>query len=386
MDFTINAKTSIARFYELIWPQVPIGLFIVAAGIINVLAGLNAEEFLEAVTGELTNFQEQVSLGSLGHGAQVILGLGLILTGIGLFWRMRVAWTFAALMLLITIAVNVAGGHLGVSLVIPVAVLVLLIATHRHFSRRTLLGSSFISLVAVCVVVAYGTLGIYLLGQQFDPKIKDVFTALYFLIETLSTTGYGDYHPVTQMAQGFMITVWVFGLGVFGATLASTAGPLLSGHLSNLLNPGDSIKMHKNHVILIGKGAFVANTVEELKRRKIDFVQILPSDRDQSPKDYSVVYGDTSDDQTLIKACIKDARLLVAADNDDGENAFNTLAAKDMNNDIQVLAVASSKHSIRRLKLAGADTVFAPAQIGGQMIVSLVAGDQMPDQFSDLIK
>lgn len=383
---TRRAVRTLLRLWRLLWPQVPIGLFMIAAGTINVLAGFRAEHFLSIAAGGMSQFGEQVSLGILGSGAQIIFGCGLAFTGLGLFWRVRVAWTFAVMLLLITIAINVAISHFGAPLILPGIVLLALIVSHRHFSRRTLWGNSLVSLISIFAVIAYGTFGIYLLGKQFDPHITSMLTALYFLVETLSTTGYGDFSPVTELAQGFMITVWIFGLGVFGAALASVAGPALTNHLNRFLTPGGIRRMHNNHVILIGGGIFASSTVHELERRGIDFIQVVGQDQEPPLPDQPTVFGDASDDQVLHKAGIDKARMLVAAEDDDGENAFITLAAKDLNPKLKVLAVATSRRSIRRLKLAGADTVFAPAEVGSRLLANLVQGEDLPEQFLDLLK
>ncbi|HET7369692.1 MAG TPA: ion channel, partial [Gammaproteobacteria bacterium] len=224
---------ALVRIWRLIWPQLPLALVLIAAGLINVLIGFQAGSF-----GGIERYGQQVSFGALGSAAQIILGAGLVFSGIGLLWRVRVAWSFAILLLLITIGVNVGQGHFGGALIVPVVVLLLLIVLQRHFWRRTLLGNSLVSVVSVVAVAAYGTFGIYLLGNQFEPPITSLMTALYFLVETLSTTGYGDYHPVTELAQGFMITVWLIGLSVFATAVVSVAGPALANRLSRIFTPG----------------------------------------------------------------------------------------------------------------------------------------------------
>lgn len=374
------------RLWRLLWPQVPLALFLVAAGAVNVLAGFRAQDFLDLASGALPQFSDQVSLGVLGSGAQIIFGGGLIFTGIGLFWRMRVAWTFAVLLLLITIGINLVKGHFGGALILPGIVLLALIVLQRHFWRRTLLGNSLVSIVSIFAVVAYGTLGMYLLGDQFDPRIASLMSALYFLVETLSTTGYGDYHPVTELAQGFLITVWVFGLGVFGTAIVSVAGPAFATHLNRFFAPGGAPRMEKDHVILVGGGNIASNTAHELARRGIAFVQLVGQDDDPPLPDQPVIRGDTSDDKILLKAGIDKARMLIAAEDDDGENAFISLAAKDINPALNVLIVASSQRSIRRLMLARADMVFAPAEVGSRLLANLVEGEELPAQFLDLLK
>src|SRR5690625_4075986 len=203
------SQRPLVRLRRLTWPQLPLALVLIGAGAINVLGGFHA--------GNLFGFGElgrQVSLGALGSVTQIILGAALVLSGIGLLWRARAAWGFSILLLLITISVNLAQRNFGGSLILPLVVLVLLVTLQRYFQRRTLLGNSLVSIISVVAVSAYGTFGIYLLGHQFEPRIDSLLTAFYFLVETLSTTGYGDFHPVTPMAQGFMITVWVIGLSV----------------------------------------------------------------------------------------------------------------------------------------------------------------------------
>ncbi len=88
----------------------------------------------------------------------------------------------------------------------------------------------------------------------------------------------------------------------------------------------------------------------------------------------------------LRQAGIKHARMVIAAREDDGENAFIALVAKDLNPDVRLLAVASSALSIRRLKLARADLVFSPAAVGSRLLADLVQGNQISPAFQDLLE
>lgn len=76
----------------------------------------------------------------------------------------------------------------------------------------------------------------------------------------------------------------------------------------------------------------------------------------------------------------------MAAEDQDGENAFICLAAKDLNPDVLVLAVATSAKYIRRLKLACADLVFAPAAVGSRLLANLIEGTDIPPEFRDLLE
>lgn len=363
-----------------VWPQLPLALVLVAAGLLNVFHGVHAGSLLD-----LETLGEPVSLGALGSVAQIILGAALACSGLGLLWRARVAWSFAVMLVLVTIAVNAAQGHFGGALIVPAVLLVLLVLTHRHFARHTLFGTSLVSVISVVAVTAYGTFGIYLLGDQFEPPIKSLVTALYFVVETLSTTGYGDFSPATELAQGFMISVWLIGLSVFATAVVSVLGPALTNRMSRLFTPGGERRMHKNHVIVVGSGAIAANTAQELVDRGIDFVQIVPDNKTPPLERYPVIHGDPSDDETLLNAGVERARMLIAAHEDDGENAFISLTAKNIAPAVKVLVVASSRRAIKRLQLAQADTVFAPTEAGSRLLANLIEGHRLPTEFSDFL-
>jgi voltage-gated potassium channel len=376
------------RGLRWLWPQAPLALFLIAAGALNVLAGLHSDMlahwFGNGATTGITTLSGQGSLLALGSGVQVILGAGMVLSGLGLFWKLRVAWIFALGLLGIAIAVNVGKMHFGGSMIIPCIAFVLLAVAGRYFDRSTAAGATLISGVGFLAVLAYGTFGIYLLGDQFDPHITSPLTALYFTVETLSTTGYGDYHPTTLFAQAYMITLWVVGLSVFATALFSVLGPALAGHFDRLFNPRRGRSMPKNHIIIVGAGAMARNTAEELARRSVDFVQVIGNGMEPAVPDRPFVTGEVSADHVLEEAGIAHARMLIAAAEADDENAFVVLAAKDLNPKLQVIAVATNVQAIRRLKLAHADMAFAPADVGSRLLAGVVEGEALPPAFREL--
>ena len=49
------------------------------------------------------------------------------------------------------------------------------------------------------------------LEGNFNVKSAGFFTALYWVVMTMTTTGYGDIYPVTSMGRMFTIIVMVTG-------------------------------------------------------------------------------------------------------------------------------------------------------------------------------
>ncbi len=382
---SLDRAATARKWLPSLWPQGPLALALVLVGVLNIVDGLRLPLTVLQRIRVLHGLGE--SLSALGGSAQVLLGVMMLLAGMGLLWRLVSAWTFAFLLLAITVAVNVAQLHWGGSLALQVGLLGGLVWKKPYFTRQTALAPLVFSLSGMIAVLAYGIFGSYLLGKGFQPPIHDFGTATYFTITALSTVGFGDIVPVSPEARWFVVSLLVIGLGVFASAIASALGPKISGELSRLLNPTEKIMEPKNHVILAGNGAIARNTADELQRRGMAFVQIVANKTTANPAaTHLVIEGDATSEAVLLQAGIQNARMVIAAREDDSENAFISLGAKDLNPNVRVTAVASSPSSIRRLKLARADLVFSPAAVGGRLLADLVEGNQISDAFHDLLE
>ncbi|MFB6253074.1 MAG: NAD-binding protein, partial [Halobacteriaceae archaeon] len=88
-----------------------------------------------------------------------------------------------------------------------------------------------------------------------------------------------------------------------------------------------------------------------------------------SDRDFKVLTADPSDEDTLERVQINAAKAIVVATNNDAEDALAVLTARQMNPDIRIVAAATQRENVRKLKRAGADTVISPATIGGYLLV-----------------
>ena len=366
-----------------LWPQWPLAAAIIACGALNIMSGLQQPLI------QLFRVQPLVEIGAslrvFGGGAQVVLGALLVLVGLGLLWRLAVAWSFALLMLAITVGANLVQDKWQFSLYLSGLMLIALLVLQRHFTRRVPLANFLYSLISIFVVLAYGTFGSFLFGKDFLPKINDLVSAFYFTVVTLATVGYGDIVPVTSETRLFVVSFIVLGLGIFATIIASVIAPAISSELSKIFSPTEGKVYPKDHIILAGEGAIARNAARELAAREISFIQIISAGSEPQISGQQVVKGNPSDERILLEAGAKTARMVIAAREDDGENAFISLMAKDLNPQVQVLAVASSAAAIPRLKLAQADLVFAPAALGGRLLVNLVEGNNIACEFEDLL-
>jgi voltage-gated potassium channel len=372
------------NWFRAIWPWLPLALILVVIGVLNILTGLRYQPIFFHEIRQLNLVTKPLSF--LGDAAQVISGAILVVAGVGMFWRSAAAWAFAVLMLLITVAVNVAQARWDASLYLSGLILLALFFFRRHFTRQTIFANFLFSLLGVMAILAYGVLGTYLLGSGFHPPVSDLFTALYYTVVTLSTVGYGDITPATPEARIFAVSLIIVGLSVFATVIASAVGPAVSRELDLLFRPQRKKMKPTNHVILTGEGAIACNTARELLARGIPFVRILVHPCEPLLPEDALVRGNPVEDQILRQAGIDTARLVIAALDTDGENALLSLIAKDLNPSVRVLAVATSAKSMRRLQLAGAEIVFAPAVVGSRLMADLVEEQEIPEEFRDLLE
>jgi voltage-gated potassium channel len=84
------------------------------------------------------------------------------------------------------------------------------------------------------------------------------------------------------------------------------------------------------------------------------------------------IFGDANEDNILINAGIDRASCLISALPNDSENVFVVLSARQINPNIRIISRASDETSYSKLKLAGANNVILPDQIGGNHMASLV--------------
>jgi voltage-gated potassium channel len=363
----------------------PLALALVLSGALNIETGLRYNLVPLDKIGPLKDMGRSLSV--LGSSTQIFLGACQVLVGIGVLRRLASAWAFAVLLLTVTVAVNLAQGYRGPSLILSVLMLLALMVFRQHFTHRTATAHYLFSLMGILAILAYGTFGAYVLGDGFHPNIHELASAFYFTVITLATVGYGDIVPVTQETRLFVVSLLIVGLGVFATAIASILGPVISGEINRFFSPREKPMKPKDHVILAGEGALANNTSRELQARSIPFVRIIATGAvPPSLPEHQVVRGQPWDDQVLQEAGIDTASLVIAAREDDGENAFISLVAKDLNPDVRVLSVASTASSIRRLKLARAEIVFAPSVVGGRLLANLVEGKEIPQEFTDLLE
>ena len=133
-----------------------------------------------------------------------------------------------------------------------------------------------------------------------------------------------------------------------------------------------------NHYIIVGHSALAGNTYHELIDRGEQVTYILRSiPEDPRYADIDVVTGDGSDVDTLKKAGGEEAKAILALLDDDSENAFVILAAKELKGGAKTVAAVNDVKNINRIRRVHPYLIIAPQVLGGELLTMALTGEKV---------
>jgi voltage-gated potassium channel len=310
---------------------------------------------------------------------------------LGLRRGLRLAWYSTLLLMPVTAVQGLAQSNV---ISYPLVVLSLLsiptlLVNFRRFDRRVDLSTTQLAALAALVgTMLYGTAGTYTLREEFDGVVT-LTDAFYYTIVTASTVGYGDVTATSQGARLFSMSVVVLGTASFALALGSLLGPAIEARLATALGTmtDKQLELLEDHVLVLGYGDLTEPIVDELES-VAEFVVVTPDTETAARlrnRDIHILTADPSDEEPLERAGIRDARAVVVATNNDANDALAILTAKALNADVRVVAAATDRENVEKLRRAGADTVISPAVIGGHLIVESALGDDNAESLAEAL-
>ncbi|MXR50653.1 potassium channel protein [Halovenus sp. WSH3] len=363
-----GSERSVSQIYGLraaIIAPLLVAVLSLATGLTNIAVGVT-------FGGPLAPYIPEVAQAAAGFTG-ALTGFLMLLSTWSLRHRHRVGWYATMLLLPIT---AVQGLIQATSYSLPLVVLSILSmpvlgANYRQFDQRAALSNTQIAaLIALSGTLGYGTVGTYALREEFG-QVETVLDAFYYTVVTASTVGYGDVTPASQQARVFSLSVVVLGTASFAVALGSVLGPAIEARFAHALGTMTETEydLLENHIVILGYGDLTEPLIEELGTE--EFV-IVTDDTDRVARyrnrDINVISGNPSDEQPLHDANIEQARAVIVATENDAEDAFAILTARELSPNTRIIAAATARENIQKLRRAGADTVLSPAMIGGQLL------------------
>jgi len=224
------------------------------------------------------------------------------------------------------------------------------------------------SLTILFLIPIFGTIAIYLT----EPTVDTWWEAFYFTIITIFTVGYGDFAPTTTTSQVVAVIIVVIGFTAVITTLQSVFNLVISQDLREELGLPVRRTRMKNHIILCGYGNVGQRIYEQLKEKDDKFVIV---ERDQSrvahlvDHDVAVISGDATENDTLLRANVNDAKAIVLTMHDP-TNIMTVIAAKSLNPSIYIVSEVEDARNIEVLRKLGADEIVQCFEMGARVMLS----------------
>ena len=228
-------------------------------------------------------------------------------------------------------------------------------------------------MVGTCVVA---TIGYRMAGWSW-------IDAIYMVTITIYGVGFGEVRPIDTAGMklftvGFIIagcTSLIYVIGGFVQWL--TEGELIA--MLGQRQTQRDVDAMEDHTIICGYGR-VGRTLAETLARQSHPIVVLDSDPirvELARSDgFLAALGSGVDDDTLVRVGLHRANTLATVLPDDATNVFITLTARDLDQNIRIIARAESHPTERKLYRSGASHVVLPTLIGAQRIAELSLCDQ----------
>ncbi|WP_313696520.1 voltage-gated potassium channel protein [Achromobacter sp.] len=332
----------------------------------------------------LDNWHEIMRVVGLLEIPRLVLGVGLQVIALGLILKARIAWAFSLVLLIGigTFAILGDGGRAGLGIYTLVLVIAL-VAYWRRFDRASVTAGSLFALVSVLSLMIYAVFGTLYLGNEFNPPILDAGTALYFSIVSMSTVGYGDIVPHSGTARLFTASIIILGITVFATSVSAIAGPVIGGNLKRLVKGRFSSAMRKNHIIIAGATPLALSVYQGLRARNEEVTVIVPTGMAHDyPAATDLIEGDPSSVDVLHVAGVARARYVLALRDDDAENAFIVLAAKEATgaDGAKTVALVNTSKHLEKIRRVQPDLVFSVQLLGAELLTRAINGEPMDSQ------
>jgi voltage-gated potassium channel len=226
--------------------------------------------------------------------------------------------------------------------------------------------------IAVILILSGGTLG-FILIEHYPP-----FDAFYMTLITVTTVGYAEVHPLSHAGRIFNSFLIFFGVTAMLLAVGGMTQAIIELEFNQYFAKRRTRKMIEalhDHYIVCGFGRVGRGAAAELQRAGVPFLVI---DKSEDRVDWAIksgmlgVLADATDDQNLKDAGILRAKGLIATLQSDSDNLFVILSAKALKPSLLVSARVNSEPNEKKMRLAGADYVFAPYDITGNRMAQVM--------------
>ena len=243
---------------------------------------------------------------------------------------------------------------------------------------RTFLKRNFVRIAVFLVaIVTYGTISEYYLERGASGTgVKSIFDSLWFVMQTITTVGYGDTPVVTFWGRVNAIFLMIIGIGVLAFFSASFASLLIDYSTRRRLGE-QRIKL-KNHIVICNWNSIADELVREMVKEKPLSVLLLapletsPSDKVEFVRGTCLHSSDLgragiskAESVTILAETITDGELASAID---AKTILGTMNVRKLAANVHIVAELLKQDSVENARTAGANEVVVRGEVSAKLL------------------
>ena len=241
-------------------------------------------------------------------------------------------------------------------------------------------------ILGVIAVLSFVSIAVFCAALNLSP-----IDSIYFVVTTLTTTGYGD---ITVKDTNTWVKLYTCLMMILGSAAVATLYSIITDYLvsrrfDEIL--GRQQVTSAGHVIVVGIGNVGFRIAEALDKMGYSVVAIDSDSNTKHrallPENIIFVAGDGRDDETLELAGVDLAISIIACTHDDAVNLSACLMAKGLNPEMQAVVRLFDGEFARKVERAldidqalSASRISAPGFVGAALyetsVFSFVTGDE----------
>lgn len=239
--------------------------------------------------------------------------------------------------------------------------------------------------LAILLMISFGAFGFYFLENL------SLLDSVYSATQTVTTVGYGDLVPRTRAGKIFAVFFMLSGVGTVLYALTVLAQAIIHSEIietMDLRRKTREIDKLENHFIVCGAGRVGRRIIRQLQKQNLQFVLI---EKDQKrivefeDDGVHILVEDATLEENLLRAGVKRAKGLATCLADDADNVYVVLTARDLNENLHIVARAVEEQAEPKLIRAGANRVVAPTIIGSQSMARALLKPAIADFMDSIV-
>ncbi len=264
----------------------------------------------------------------------------------------------------------------------------------QHTLTRVIFAITFFALIGASLV--------FLFEGNVNEQFKAMGDAVWWVLVTMTTVGYGDKVPMTTGGRIIGIIIMFFGL----ALLSSFTATISSFFIAKKIKEGQGLEeiKFKNHLIICGWNFSAEKILSRLEKekRKAGSVVLINQLNEENIADIihrfsslkiKYVRGDFSKEVVLNRANIRMAHTAVIlpesstvlGTESDERTILSTLTIKSINPKIKVFAYIIDRENLSHIRKAKADEVLISDDYAGYLMASHILAPGVPQTVHQLL-